>query len=66
MTSPYFQQYTNNLKRVLMAEFVDDMQNGGNQKSRQPQTGMTTTVEDFAHLLPPFPMISGRTDALET
>ncbi|MEO1282329.1 MAG: hypothetical protein AAFR75_01990 [Pseudomonadota bacterium] len=66
MTSAYFRQYTHNLTRVLMAEFVDDMQNGGGNATRSPRGHVTTTVDEIAHLLPPFPMITNSPDGLET
>lgn len=55
MESPYFKNYTRNLTRVLMAEFVDDLSRTNRPSSQTNSNMMSATVADVAHLLPPFP-----------
>lgn len=56
MKSAYFSSYADTFSRVLMAEFVDDLQNGHQVSRRVTKQPVSATFSEIAHLLPPFPV----------
>ncbi|MEL7049333.1 MAG: hypothetical protein AAFO75_10305 [Pseudomonadota bacterium] len=60
MSNSYFKDYTRNLTRVLMAEFIDDMQSNPMTNSGSQASIVSLSAADIAHLLPPFPPLPSK------